>query len=61
MKATQEQYNQCIDLYNTGGPSLIYDYAVRNGIDSWSLCDACDTDTPDTHDSCCLVCGSKKE
>ena len=32
MKATQEQYNECVELYNKVGPSAIYEYAEKNGI-----------------------------
>lgn len=60
MKASQDQYEFCGHLYDIAGPTAVYDYAKNNRIDSWSPCEPCDTDTPDTHDDCCLVCGSKK-
>jgi hypothetical protein len=61
MKANQEQYNECVELYNKIGPSAIYEYAEKNGITSSSFCELCDVDTPDTDDDCCLCCGSQKE
>jgi len=60
MKATQEQYNECVEIYNKKSCSGVYEYAEKNGITSWSLCELCDTETPDTYDDCCLCCGSKK-
>ena len=60
MKATQQQYLACVEIYNVSGVSGVCEYAANNGIDSRSLCDPCDADTPDTDDNCCLVCGSAK-
>ncbi len=60
MKATQEQYDECVVLYEQGGATAVYMYADDKGIDDWSLCSPCDIETPDTDDGCCLVCGSLK-
>jgi hypothetical protein len=60
MKATQQQYDECVLLYEKSGPGAVYDYAARHGIDEWSNCEPCETSTPDTIDLCCLVCGSYK-
>jgi hypothetical protein len=38
MKANQEQYNECVELYNKVGPSAVYEYAEKNGITSSSFC-----------------------
>ena len=61
MKATQKQYDECVDIYSKDGSIAVYDFAREHGIDSWSNCDPCEVVTPDTHNDCCLVCGSKKD
>jgi hypothetical protein len=57
MKATEQQYEECITIYQMDGASGVYRYADSHGIDSWSNCYACETDTPDMEDGSCLVCG----
>lgn len=61
MKATEEQYTRAYEISNEQGPSAVYDFAVREGITSYSPCTTCDVSTPDTHDNFCLMCGAKKE
>jgi hypothetical protein len=61
MKATSKQYKKAEKIYEKGGASEVYDYAEEIGIDEWSTCFACETDTPDCKDDTCLVCGSAKE
>lgn len=63
MKATAQQYNECVDIYeNSRTPvSDIFDFAVHNNIDEYSLCSACEAETPDVCDGSCLVCGSSKD
>jgi hypothetical protein len=60
VKATQKQYDECVELYDKRGPNAVYEYAERHGIDEWSYCEPCESNTPDTEDECCLVCGSYK-
>jgi len=60
MKATDKQYEKAVKLYEDGGATAVYDYAKDIGIDEWSICFACETDTPDCKDGSCLVCGSVK-
>ena len=48
-------------IYNTYGASGIYDHVLKYHPDwSWSMCDPCDTDTPDYGDIC-AVCFSVKD
>lgn len=61
MKATDKQYEKAVKLYEDGGASAVYEYAKEIGIDEWSTCEPCETDTPDCEDNICLVCGSVKE
>jgi len=60
MKATKEQYDEAVKVYETNGQSGVYEYANNNGVDEWSYCAPCKTLTPDCHDDSCLVCGTKK-
>ena len=60
MKATQQNYNTAVKVYETSGQSGVYDYAHKLGVDEWSYCSPCETETPDCHDKSCLVCGSQK-
>jgi hypothetical protein len=61
MKATDKQYKKAEKLYEKSGASAVYEYAEKIGIDEWSTCKPCETDTPDCKDDSCLVCGSVKE
>ena len=56
MKATDKQYKKAEKIYENGGD--VYDYANKIGIDEWSICKACDAETPDCEDDACLVCGT---
>jgi hypothetical protein len=60
MKATQEQYEQAIKVYDKSGVSGVHKYAQEIGVDSYSYCRDCEEHTPDCHDDCCLVCGTHK-
>lgn len=60
-KATQSEYEKAIEIYAKKGQYGVYDYAKDIGVTSWSYCDPCDDNTPDTENNCCLVCGSEKE
>lgn len=60
MKATQEQYEQAIKVYDKDGVRGVHKYAQEIGIDSYSYCRDCEEHTPDCHDDCCLVCGTHK-
>ena len=60
MKATQQQYEEAVKLYEEGGVTDVYAYAEKLGIDEWSECVHCDAVTPDCHDGACFVCGSPK-
>jgi hypothetical protein len=61
MKATQQQYDKAVRLYEEGGVTDVYAYAEKLGIDEWSECAPCDAFTPDCHDGACFVCGSPKK
>lgn len=61
MKATQQQYEEAVRLYEEGSCGDVYDYANKLGIDEWSECVLCDAVTPDCHDGACFVCGSPKK
>lgn len=61
MKATQQQYEEAVKLYEEGGVTDVYAYAEKLGIDEWSECVLCDAITPDCHDGACFVCGSPKK
>ena len=60
MKATQQQYEEAVKLYDEGSTGDVYAYAEKLGIDEWSECVLCDAITPDCHDGACFVCGSPK-
>ena len=60
MKATQQQYEEAVKLYDEGSIGDVYAYAEKLGIDEWSECVLCDAITPDCHDGACFVCGSPK-
>lgn len=61
MKATQQQYEEAVRLYEEGSCGDVYAYAEKLGIDEWSECVLCDAITPDCHDGACFVCGSPKK
>lgn len=60
MKATQQQYQECVGIYSDDGQYAVYNYAREKGIDEWSHCNPCEDATPDCEDFCCLVCGTYK-
>jgi hypothetical protein len=60
MKATQQQYDKAVKVYETNGQTGVYEYANKLGIDEWSYCSPCESLTPDCHDDSCLVCGTQK-
>lgn len=60
MRATQEQYEECVTKYSELGQQAVYEYARVAGIDEWSKCIPCEDKTPDCEDFCCLVCGTFK-
>jgi hypothetical protein len=60
MKATQHQEQEAIEIYKKSGQYGVYKYANSKGINEWSHCSPCEDETPDTWDSCCLVCGHNK-
>jgi hypothetical protein len=59
--ATQKQYDKAISIYEKNGQYAVYEYAKEQGITSWDMCDMCEDRTPNTEDSCCLVCGTLKD
>jgi len=61
VKASQEDYEIAVQIYDKRGLTGVIDFANAKGITSFSYCDPCDYITPDTHDNACLVCGSLKE
>lgn len=61
MKATQQQYEEAVKLYDNQGTLAVFGYALDQGIDEWSECVFCEEETPDCHDGTCLVCGSQKK
>lgn len=60
MKATQQQYDEAVKVYETDGQSGVFNYAHKIGVDEWSYCSPCESLTPDCHDFSCLVCGTPK-
>jgi len=60
MKATQQQYDEAVTIYEKHGQSGVYDYAHKLGVDEWSECVPCDAITPDCRDGACFVCGCAK-
>lgn len=62
MKATEQQYNKCVKIYENSRTPIqdIFDFALINKIDEYSFCNACEAETPDVFDNSCLVCGSSK-
>jgi hypothetical protein len=60
VKATQQQYNEAVKVYECLGPSAVFAFAEKIGVDSYSFCRDCEDDTPDCHDDSCLVCGIYK-
>ena len=60
MKATQQQYDEALTIYEKGGQYSVYNYAYKIGVNEWSYCEPCEDKTPDCHDKSCLVCGSLK-
>jgi hypothetical protein len=61
MKANDNQYEAAVNIYEKDGQYAVYDYAKEIGVNEWSLCAACEDETPDCDDGACLVCGSQKE
>jgi hypothetical protein len=61
MRASQRQYNIAVKIYEKAGADGVYQFANAVGINEWNECQPCETETPDTHDFCCLVCGSSKQ
>ena len=60
MKATKEQYDKAVTIYENEGASAVFRYAEKIGVDSHSFCRDCEEHTPDCHDDSCLVCGLLK-
>jgi hypothetical protein len=60
MKATQEQYQEAVTIYEKHGKSGVYAYADKIGVDEYSYCAPCESLTPNCHDDSCLVCGTQK-
>ena len=60
MKATKEQYDKAVTIYENEGASAVFRYAEDIGVDSHSFCRDCEEHTPDCHDDSCLVCGTHK-
>jgi hypothetical protein len=60
MRATQQQYQECVSIYSDDGRSAVYAYAKKKGIDKWSYCNQCEDYTPDCENFCCLVCETYK-
>ena len=60
MKATQQQYEECVKIYEDHGAPGVYAYANEISITDWSECHGCETETPDCDDGTCLVCGLVK-
>lgn len=58
MRATQEQYEKAVELYETEGLRAVYTFAESIGIDEFGECAECDDEVPLCEDGCCLVCGS---
>lgn len=60
MKATKDQYNKAVTVYEYKGANAVFAFAEELGIDSFSFCRDCAEHTPDCHDDSCLVCGVLK-
>lgn len=65
MKATMEQYDEAVEIYqNSKEPvTSVFAFAKIIGVNEWSLCEACDLETPDADckgENICLCCGSAK-
>ena len=65
MKANQQQYDIALAIYEKSKEPVtsVFEYAEAIGVDEWSECEDCDTNTPDCQvdkDTICLVCGSIK-
>ena len=58
MKATQEQYEQGIVVYEQLGQAATEAFADALGIDEYAWCEACECHTPLCDDGACFVCGS---
>jgi len=51
-----------VDIYDRGGQSAIYEYAIANSKDfedAWTTCIPCEDETP-TFDGVCAVCSERK-
>lgn len=46
----------CRGLYEKIGSTAVYDYARKNKLTDYRLCDGCEASTP-TYENSCLVCG----
>ena len=63
MKANESHYEAAIEIYGKSGTASVFEYAGAIGVDEFSCCDPCETDTPDckvNEEIICLVCGSIK-
>lgn len=61
-KATQEEYETAVGIYQDRGQYAVFEYANSIGISDefMTRCAACECATPSTEDEACLVCGSSK-
>ena len=58
MRATQEQYQKAVEIYNSEGVGAVYKYADQIGLDEHGTCVDCEDEVPICEDGCCLICGS---
>lgn len=58
MKATQEQYDKAVEIYETSGQAGVLLFAEREGITAKANCLECESFNPICEDDTCLVCGS---
>lgn len=63
MKANEDQYKKAYKIYQKSKHPMteVFAFADSLGIDEWSVCSACETNTPDCEDGSCLVCATFKE
>ena len=59
MRATQEQYEIAVEIYNTKGVDAVYQYADQIGLDEYENCVDCENTVPVCEDGYCFICGSK--
>lgn len=57
-RASFEQYEAAVALYEQGGAAAVFAFAEREGITAYADCHACECVTPRCLDDTCLVCGS---